>query len=244
MATKTQDSAVLIINDTESAVDILQIILQFSRVFSKHPIRVLRGDRAQDRDIILSFTKRYKIASSPSLITRDNTVIVGRAKICEFIPRLAKAINTVDPRASATHSIPVDEESFREHQLAMLEEMDQAGVEGDDSEEATDYGKRRDQYLQEMKSRGAQILQGDAPEPRRTAPSATCCAPKTRAPSRAAQLACDGIPSGQGPASRAQPQRAPVAATRAPQPSTVRASSDTEGQFESRFQEMFEESPQ
>jgi hypothetical protein len=175
-ATKVEDSAVLIINDSQSAMGVLQVIAQYARVFAQHPIRILRGDRAHDRELILTFTKKCKISAVPALITRG-AIVIGSTKICEFIPRLAHSINTHVER----EKLPA-EEVLREHQLQQMDDM------GADDEEKVftkdEMDARISQYRREMDARGAVILCGSAEKapPSRAKVASTPSAPPSRNP--------------------------------------------------------------
>lgn len=158
MAAPNPESAILIINDPSSSVDILRIINQFSRVFARHPIRILRGDSASDRNSIIGLTKQFHIQSVPALITRDNSLLIGRAKICSFLPQLAHAINNAEQRQQQ-RPMTWDEETFRDHQLRESEKMDERGEEDDPPDDAGEISKRMAAYRMEMERRHAGILQ-------------------------------------------------------------------------------------
>lgn len=242
MAAKNRDSAILIINDPQSAEDIIKIIARFVRVFANHPIRTLRADRANDRDVILALTKKYKIKNVPALITRDNSVLVGHTQIQQFIPKLAAAINGLEQHQS---SIVLDEETFRRHQLQTSAEMEQEG--GEDEEQITrdQIDKRIEQYKRAMEKRQAHIL-GDntPPQPAKARPDAA--RPPTSkeviVPQRGTQRArpVEQRPGAEGMRMPEAPRQRPP---QGPPPQPSRATAVSEDQFFERFMQMNEETP-
>lgn len=255
MAHQMSESAILIINDPQSAVEILKVINQYSRIFAQHPIRILRGDNARDHGAIATLTKQFQIKSVPALITRDNNVTIGKAKIYSFLPQLAHAINNAEQQ-QAKRMILWDDDTFREHQLQQSLEMDQHGETDDQPDSAEEMSRRVAQYKQAMEQRNACLLQSEAERAAAAGASASVAAPKPVAkPSDkmapTAPHVVKRAPAGQ----RASPmQQVPMTPVRAPpagrqvapvapgQPMTaaskVLASDDP---FDRRFAEMMEE---
>ena len=252
MATRARgndDSAILIINDPHSAERILHLILQYTRLFAQHPIRILRGDKPCDRELILAFIKKYQIREAPSLITRDGLVITGCARISDFIPRLAHAINNVS-RQQRTTSVPIGEDAFREHQLHASDEMDEMGADEEDELDKTEIGARINKYKEEMKKRGAHVL-GDGVPPN---------APRTKGKTPAGAKSPKAIPDNdddvedddRAAMGASDPGRAPVRRARVamappvmPPPISSRASQGAAGtdKFDQYFNAMNEETP-
>ncbi len=94
-------AATLIINDPQSAIDILRLLGRFARVFSQFPIHILRGDIEEHEGEIMRLSEHFKIATAPALIARNGTVILGNAAICEFIPKLARVIGRMEGSSAA-----------------------------------------------------------------------------------------------------------------------------------------------
>lgn len=141
------------------------MISRFARALAHHPIAVLRGDMPAHRDAIIAYTKRYGIREAPTLITRSDKVITGRANICAAIPILAREINEGSGGVAApVHCEMHSDITFQDHQL-------RAAFESDDENEEEDaglkIGQRIEEYKREMTRRGARILnaqsKSDAP---------------------------------------------------------------------------------
>jgi hypothetical protein len=251
------ESAILIINDTQSAYDILRTISQNARAFTNHPIRILRGDNPAHKDIILSLVKRFQIREAPSLIVRGGSVVTGRAKVCEFIPRLVRDINMgASGRGGSGGSrmvAPVTEETFYTHQLHVSEEMDRAGADDEETQPGEEITQRIDRYRQEMAKRNAGILH--APDP--DAPAAarphgpndppTMGPPAARRPqsivaAAAAAASAEGS-EGSGPSGTRRASRRPPEQTQMPIPRAPPSAGDVDEKFAARFREMQEETP-
>lgn len=256
-------SSVLIINDPPSAVDVLNLISKYSRVFTHHPIRILRADVANDRSMIIAFTKQYNIQNVPALITRQNQVVVGQARICEFIPRLVHEINNMPAGLAglsgqtgghcghggqrAQYGL-TSEDAFRQHQLEQSMEMDDY-EDGDEQPcSSEEIGQRIAQYKREMEKRRAHILEhieekkgGPISQAGRTIAAISQTKPNGCGsnPKGIASPASRAPPASQ--ASRASNASAPRRATNIPIPAARKKQDDDP--FYHRFEEMLEETP-
>lgn len=247
-SSRGNESAVLIINDPPSAVEVLSLISKYSRVFTHHPIRILRADVANDRSVIVAFTKQYNIQNVPALITRQNQVVVGQARICEFIPRLVHEMNIAPPGGPpgppGGQRVPrglAGEEAFRQHQLEQSMEMDDHEDDEEQPCSSEEIGQRIAQYKREMEKRRAIILEHI--EEKRGGPISQA--------GKAAAAVSQPKPSGRGStpkggASQASqapqaPRRAPAAGVPMPVPAARKKQDDDP--FYNRFEEMFEETP-
>jgi len=263
-------SATLIIEDPSSAVQILLIIDQYSRVFSAHPIRILREDMPTHRDIIIAASKKYGIKKIPSLITRDEHLLVGISAICAFIPKLAQAINFVerepqfresrgplgsrDPQGPAVPGLGSND-PFAEYQLSHYH--DTSEEDQDEEEPDAKIEVRYERYRSEMKKRKAQILVPPEGAPGAPIDPEGLAGAPPGGPKRSTRVTSDAQGGAvdvddqhaQRTAHVSAPRAAPRAAPRlmsqppaAPKRSATVASGE-DGEFMTKFMEMNEETP-
>lgn len=159
---------VLIINDAESAADVLRAIARFSSAFKQNPIVILRADNQADAGAIATFTKKYRITRAPALVSRRGLLAVGCAKTCEAIASIAR--NCKRPVSASAH-----EDEAREAQACEQTFIDyamgvamQPGEDCDDKKDDEDGAlsreameKRMSAYQSAMKARGVHILCSD-----------------------------------------------------------------------------------
>lgn len=166
------ESSIIIVNSSASALEILGDINKFARAFASRPIRLLRCDCPDHIAVIRALQTKYNITSVPVLIAKDGSVIVGKTRIREFIPKLARLVSRIADaeRAQAQQQrLPIT------RRLARYSAKD----DDDDSDEERDPQKSKDsidkkiaRYRAAMAARGARIgdrddgVHGPPPAPR------------------------------------------------------------------------------
>lgn len=233
--------ATLIIEDANSALQILMLIKKYERVFAVSPILVLIHQKSSDVGDITKLAKKYSIKSIPALISPSGKVFTGNAQICKRIPLLARDINEGTRDPSQAHSRAYTHEQARNPE-ELLESYYTSAVRESPEEEAFDDDatpgssksfeeKRRDYYRRTQ--RGPNMAPGASGAP--GAPGA--CSGASSTPGTGA---CRTPPATapQTAAPRTASSRAPTVANRGPaQPR------DLEDKFAEAFQAMQEETP-
>jgi hypothetical protein len=145
-------SAILIINNAQSAVDILAVIARNSRIFARHPIQVLRNDDARSQSTIAQLVAQYNIRKVPVLIGTDNTITIGVARICALLDKFAQSLAYFDSRTRArpARHVPADEGELHEYQLSMCQQSD---ADEDDADTAKTSAEGRQKEIQQRVAR-------------------------------------------------------------------------------------------
>jgi len=152
------DGPVLVINDAQSATEILRTITRFARVFTRSPIIIARVDRADDRPAIAKLMKKYGFSAAPALIT-PNGAVIGVANICKFLTAFAQHTNGAqrtqrddaqpvrDPsRDNADDVIDAYRTGFADTSDAARPDDDGGNSDGDDRPSAADMSRRIEEY--------------------------------------------------------------------------------------------------
>lgn len=144
---KTQ--VTLIIENAESALQILLLINKYARVFVAQPIHVLIRQHESDKESIAKVAKRYSIKNIPALISASGKVFTGATEICRRIPLLAREINEGRGEVQRKPAIDTDPEALvREHIEAAVRESPEEDVYDDDAPRQTQsFEEKREAYL-------------------------------------------------------------------------------------------------
>jgi hypothetical protein len=155
------ESAIIIVNSSASALEILGDIGKFARFFASRPIRLLRCDCPDHVGVIRALQAKYKIASVPALVAKDGSVIIGKARIREFIPKLARLVSKI---------ADAEREQAQQQRLPITRRLARYSAKDDDedSDDERDPQKSKDsidkkiaRYRAAMAARGARIGEKD-----------------------------------------------------------------------------------
>ena len=147
-------SGILIINNIKSVEEILLIIQKYTRVFTANPIRILCCDAEKDAAEIRKYQQKYGIQMAPALISKDGSITIGKAKICAFLPEFAHSIDSPQPQQPPRAQTPPEDNPYQQSSDFADEEDEAANEEK--------MAQKMARYREEMKKRGASILQCDS----------------------------------------------------------------------------------